>query len=116
MIKNRKGYTLIEVLIVGIIIAILSSVAFSNYGVISEKMKAKEAEQTLRSVLAAFISYQVEHKVNPTTLSQLGVTFPPSIYFDPPTVVAQFIPGRVAQIQRQGPTVTITYSDGRVET
>ncbi len=69
MIKNRKGYTLIEVLIVGIIIAILASVAFSNYGVISEKMKAKEAEQTLRSVLAAFISYQVEHKVNPTTLS-----------------------------------------------
>jgi prepilin-type N-terminal cleavage/methylation domain-containing protein len=98
MTRNRKGYTLIEVLIVGIIIAILASIAFFNYGVIFEKMKAKEGEKMLYDILAAQKAWSVEHNGQyPTSLSQLGVTFKPSNEFLPPTLVTGS-PGMVGQV------------------
>lgn len=120
MIENKKAFTLIEVLVVGIIIAVLASVAFFNFGVIFEKMKAKEAEQTLLSILAAFNSYKVEHNgQNPITLSQLGVTFPASKHFNPPSISPGLTAaGLAAQVHRTGPTVRYDYPDGswRIET
>ena len=61
MTRNRKGYTLIEVLVVGIIISVLASVALVNYGVVVERARAKEGEQLLYALLASQKRYKLEH-------------------------------------------------------
>jgi prepilin-type N-terminal cleavage/methylation domain-containing protein len=85
MTRNKKAYTLIEVLIVGIIIAILAAIGFSNYETVVERSKAKAIEQLLHSYFAAYRSYALEHgglyptgAGNPATIpwDKLGLTIP----------------------------------------
>ncbi len=52
-IKNKKGFTLIELIIVVIIIAILSGVAFANYQKAIQQARYEEAKAALRMIQVA---------------------------------------------------------------
>ena len=63
---NRKGFTLIEILVVVIIVGVLATLGFVNYGGVREKQVTKEAIANLKLIAAAQRIYRME----------IGVYFP----------------------------------------
>ena len=57
----KKGFTLIEVLVVVLIIGILSAIAVPKYMKTLEKSKYSEAAEHLRSIYSAEHKYALEH-------------------------------------------------------
>jgi type IV pilus assembly protein PilE len=56
--KNEKGFTLIEILVVVIIVAILAAFAVPRYLRYVEKSRSTEAQTALRSIRTAYDVYQ----------------------------------------------------------
>ena len=75
---NKTGFTLIEVLIVVIIVAVLSSVAMPKYSRSVERSRATEAIGMVQQVDDAIYAYYTEHQTCPTKFSQLAVSMPVS--------------------------------------
>jgi prepilin-type N-terminal cleavage/methylation domain-containing protein len=71
MIKERSGFTLIEMLIVVAIIAVLAGVGFNYYGDSIEDARRNTVKMNLRSVKEAIARYFKDHMVYPTSLEQL---------------------------------------------
>jgi prepilin-type N-terminal cleavage/methylation domain-containing protein len=71
----RKGFTLIELIVVIIIVGILASVGMTQYTKVVEKGRAGEARMILGSLRTAEIAYNMETG-SYTTLSGLGVSAP----------------------------------------
>lgn len=59
---NKKGFTMIELLIVVLIVGILSAVALPNYRRAIEKAKTTEASVTSKALLEAVAMYATEHR------------------------------------------------------
>ena len=57
MIRNKKGFTLIELMIVVAIIGILAAIAIPNFLKFQAKSKQSEAKTNLKAVLTAETSY-----------------------------------------------------------
>ncbi len=76
--KGNQGFTLLELLMVVIIIAILASIALPQYFKAAERSRASEALQILGTIRGAELRYK---SLNPTnvytaTLSDLDVGIP----------------------------------------
>lgn len=85
--NSAHGYTLSEIMMVVIMVGIIASLAFPQYGVILEKSRAQEGNQTLLAILAAQKRFAVESGGAYTNnLADLDVTFRQSAYFANPTV------------------------------
>ncbi len=70
--RNRlRGFTLIELVIVVIIIGILSTVAIVNYIGTIEKGRASEAKTTLAQIRTAWSNYYLEHQAAPGSFADL---------------------------------------------
>ena len=61
MKKNVKAYTLIEILIVTIIVGVLASLAFVQFGVVTERAYSKRLESMLFEIIASQNRYRTEH-------------------------------------------------------
>ena len=69
----RAGFTLVELLIVVAIIAILASIAVSNYLEAQTRAKVSRSDADLRSIAAALEAYQVDRNhYPPTPMESLG--------------------------------------------
>ena len=71
----RKGFTLIELIVVIIIVGILASVGMTQYTKVVEKGRAAEARLILGSLRTAEIAEEVENGAY-TTVAGLGVAAP----------------------------------------
>ena len=60
--SKLRGFTMIEVLLVAIIIAILVSIAVPNYIQATERARAREAISTLNAMMAAERTYNAERR------------------------------------------------------
>lgn len=58
---NKRGFTLLELLMVVIIIAILASIALPQYILATEKARASEAMQLLGAIRSAQNRYQAQN-------------------------------------------------------
>ena len=86
---SKNAFTLIEILITVIIIGIIASIAFTNFGTVIEKSRAREAEMTAREVLASHKRYAIEHEgVYASSQSSLDFTPRTSEYFNSPQSVS----------------------------
>ena len=85
MNRNKKGFTLLELIIVVIVIGILASIALPRYIRIAEKGRAAEAKALLGQVRSAQMRYSAERGVFATTTVDLDLNFQTPKYF---TVVA----------------------------
>ncbi len=74
--KNKAGFSLLEMLVVVLIIAILTAIAFPQYRVLTERSRAVEARGILKQVAAAQERYYMETDTFATQLSQLDVNIP----------------------------------------
>lgn len=71
LLKSKKGFTLIEVMVVLVIISILLLVFIPNLTKNHSVANEKSCSATLELVEAQIMAYQVETGKLPTTISQL---------------------------------------------
>ena len=72
----KKGFTLTELLVVVLIIAILSSVALPQYMKAVEKARATEAIELLGTLARAESAYYLTNDTYTTGLDELGIVLP----------------------------------------
>ena len=73
---NKSGFTLIEMLIIVLIIAVLSSIALPKYTRTVERARATEAFGNIQQVDDAVYAFYTERQTCPTKFSQLSITLP----------------------------------------
>jgi prepilin-type N-terminal cleavage/methylation domain-containing protein len=71
MFRNEKGFTLIELMVVVLIIGILVAVAIPVFGSAAENARDKACDANLRTIDGAIAQYQSEFNVIPTTAAEL---------------------------------------------
>lgn len=71
-IKERKGFTLIELMIVVAIIGILAAIAIPNFLKFQAKAKQSEAKNNLSAIFTSQISYFGESNAFGTTFTDLS--------------------------------------------
>ncbi len=69
---SRRGFTLVELLIVVAIIGILAAIAVPNFLRFQGRSKQSEAKANLKSLFTAQLAYYNEHSRFETNLSQVG--------------------------------------------
>ncbi len=111
----KKGFTLVELMVVVIIVGILASVAVPIYRANIKKAMASEGAALLGSVLTAQRIYYAEHNTYTTTKSELGVDTIGNKYFTDYTISSADANGFVASTTgtggAAGVTVTMTYTN-----
>jgi type II secretion system protein G len=83
-IRNRKGFTLIELMIVVVIIGILAALAIPRFGSASGRTKEKEAQTILKNIMTMQETYKAEHGTYATTetdLKTVGFEVPTPKYY-----------------------------------
>lgn len=122
-LSSRKGFTLLELLMVVIIIAILASIALPQYIRASEKARASEALQLLGSIRSAQVRYRAlnEGGVYTDNISDLDVDMPISTLWTANNAVLQLgnnglngsaVMFRLGTGEYGGQTLGITYGSG----
>jgi competence protein ComGC len=69
--KNEKGFTLIEMMIVLLVISILLIITIPNIAKHSANINKKGCEAYVKMVQAQVQAYEIEHKVYPQTVNEL---------------------------------------------
>ncbi len=74
----KKGFTLLELIVVIIIIGILATLGFTQYTMVIEKGRSAEARAVLSTVRTAAAAYLLENGTYPASISNLAVSAPTS--------------------------------------
>ncbi|MDD5155261.1 MAG: prepilin-type N-terminal cleavage/methylation domain-containing protein [Candidatus Omnitrophica bacterium] len=73
-----KGFTLLELIVVIVILGILATLGFTQYTKVVERGRTAEAKAILGQLRAAEISYNLDHGVYANTIANLPVDAPTS--------------------------------------
>ncbi|MFA5357153.1 MAG: type IV pilin-like G/H family protein [Candidatus Omnitrophota bacterium] len=69
----KKGFTLLELIVVVIIVGVLGSLGFAQYTKVVEKSRTGEAKAVLGSIRSAQQAYYEQHSGYAAALSDLGI-------------------------------------------
>ena len=77
LMKNAKGFTLLELMIVVVIIAIIAGFAMFNYAKYGYRSRRVDGKEMLSRVAAAEERYYTSFNQNTTDMAKLGYTSQP---------------------------------------
>ena len=103
MSGSRKGFTLVELAVVIVIIGVLAAFGVPRFMKSVERSKAAEAFSYLSAVRDAQERYQAGNGTYATNLTDLDITFSSPTYF----TVGTFAPGTTSSLQDSW-TLTLT--------
>ena len=92
-LRNSKGFTLIELMIVVVIIGILAAIAIPKFSQASDRAKEKEADGILKQIYTTQMAYKAQHGTFTTVaadLQQVGYQHPAAAelrHYQVPTLV-----------------------------
>ena len=72
----RKGFTLLELIIVIIILGVLATLGFTQYVKVVEKGRSAEAKAILGDIRTGQMAYHLEHNAFAASLADLPVSAP----------------------------------------
>jgi type II secretion system protein G len=72
--RNQRGFTLVELMIVVAIIGILTAIAFPLYANIQARARIAKAQADVRTLASAVVVYSAAAGAMPATLDDLTVT------------------------------------------
>ena len=110
--SNQSGFTLLELLMVVIIIAILAAIAVPSYFRTAERSRAAEALQVLASIRGAQLRYYAQNGAYAAASTSLDVEVPVSQMWS--YTVNSSGNGIAARVGAASNTVTINYGSGNV--
>ena len=114
--KISRGFTLVELIIVVVIIGILASVGVPRYSKVMKKAKIAEADSVLGAIRGAEIRWYAEAGSYTATLTNLDIAIPTSIYFNYTFVVATELATAAGKGSMQGVGVTLKIDGTRTVT
>ncbi len=92
MVKARKGFTLLELITVVIIIGILALIAVPQFFKVAERARGAEAINTLGVLRNAQLRYAAEHGTTSTNTSDLDINLTTLRFFDVTTTGLDAVP------------------------
>ncbi len=106
--KNKNGFTLLEIIIVVVIAGVLATLALPRYNASVEKSRTTEAVQILDALKDAQLVYFYEHNAYATNVDDLEITIPTLRNFADPSVNNDA--SKVAEIARNngGPAYSLS--------
>ncbi len=110
----RKGFTLIELIVVIIIVGILAMIGFSQYSKVVEKGRTAEAKSVLGSLRTAEAAYSLENGSYTATIANLPVEAPTACttthYFSYTANAAGLLTAARCTAGGKTPNITTAYS------
>lgn len=97
---NKKAFTLLEIIMVLVVLAVIAALAFPRYDTTVERLRSKEGANLLPTILASQKRYELDNGTPATNLSQLDISIPGIEYFNAPQI--QSVAGGGATIRRNG--------------
>jgi len=83
---RKRGFTLLELIIVIIVIGILASLALPRYMKVSERARAAEAKSVLGVLRRAQVAYYAQYSTYTADIAKLDVNITTPTFFNYPTV------------------------------
>ena len=79
---RKRGFTLLELIIVIIVIGILASIALPRYMRVAERARAAEAKSMLSAIRSSQFRYAAQHNNFTATYANLDIESSPEKYFN----------------------------------